>query len=185
MREKIKEFFRKFIFRLRANQTTSDLIKQGLKVGSNFSRMHDVIIDPSHAWLISIGNDVTLAPRVHILAHDASTFKYLGYTKIGKVKIGNNVFIGADSVILPNVSIGDNCVIGAHSTVSRNIPSNMVAAGCPAKPICSIEDFISRNNNLMRTRPTYGEDYTLRGNISEKMKSQMIKELEDGFGYVK
>ena len=42
---------------------------------------------------------MTLAPRVHILAHDASTKNYLNFTKIGRVNIGNNVFIGAESVV--------------------------------------------------------------------------------------
>lgn len=94
--------------------------------------MHDTIIDPSHCWHIKIGDNVTLAPRVHILAHDTSTKHFLGYTRIGNVVIGNNVFIGADSVILPGVTIGDNVVVGANSTVSRDVPSNVVVAGSPA-----------------------------------------------------
>jgi acetyltransferase-like isoleucine patch superfamily enzyme len=52
----------------------------------------EVIIDYSHYWHITIGENVTIAPRVHILAHDASTKLHLGYTKIGKVDIGNNNF---------------------------------------------------------------------------------------------
>ena len=51
--------------------------------------MGECIIDPGHCWLISVGDRVTLAPRVHILAHDASLKETLGYTKIGRVKIGN------------------------------------------------------------------------------------------------
>lgn len=60
----------------------------------------EVIIDPGHCWLIELGDDVTLAPRVHSLAHDASTKRELGYTRIAKVKIGSNVFIGAGSIVL-------------------------------------------------------------------------------------
>jgi len=50
----------------------------GKRVGSTFNRLHGVVLDPAHCWLISIGNNVTLAPRAHILAHDASTFQFLG-----------------------------------------------------------------------------------------------------------
>ena len=68
----------------------------------------------------------TMAPRVHVLCHDASTKVHLGYTKIGKVKIGNNVFVGAESVIMPNVTLGDNVIVGANSTVTKSFPDNVV-----------------------------------------------------------
>ncbi len=69
---------------------------------------------------------MTLAPRVHILAHDASTKIFLDYTKISNVKIGNNVFIGAGAIILPGSIIEDNVIIGAGSIVSKRIPANSV-----------------------------------------------------------
>ncbi len=50
-------------------------------MGDNFHAQEGVIIDPGHCWFIEIGNNVTLAPRVHILAHDASTKKYFGIYK--------------------------------------------------------------------------------------------------------
>ncbi len=109
-------------------ENLEELIKNGLIVGKNFNMQRGTIIDNSHCWLIEIGDNVTLAPRVHILAHDASTKRELGYTKIGKVKIGNNVFIGANTTILPNVIIGDNVIIGANSLVNKNILSNTVVA---------------------------------------------------------
>lgn len=54
--------------RIRSEISTEDLISLGLKVGKNFSRQEKTLIDQSHCWLITIGDDVTLAPRVHILA---------------------------------------------------------------------------------------------------------------------
>jgi maltose O-acetyltransferase len=59
------------------------LVERGLQLGKNVSIQNDVIIDPSHCWLISIGDECTLAPRVYILAHDASTKRHTNYTKIG------------------------------------------------------------------------------------------------------
>lgn len=180
-----KNFIKRLVFRLRADYTTEDLIKMGLVVGSNFLRMHGVILDPSHVWHIHIGDNVVLAPRVHILAHDASLYHHLGYTRIGNVNIGNNVFVGAETVILPNVSIGDNSIIGANSTVTRDIPSNVVAAGSPAKVICSLDEYIERNKKLMENRPCYSDDYTLRKNISKERRKQMYRDLITGFGFVR
>ena len=155
-----------------------------MKVGKNFGRLNGVILDPSHCWLISIGDNVTMAPRVHILCHDASTKQFLGYTKIGRVNIGDNVFIGAESVVLPGVSIGNNVIIGANSTVTKSIPDNMVAAGSPAKIICSLEEYLSKNREKMKKAPVYGADYTLRGDLTDVKKEQMVKELEGQMGYI-
>lgn len=185
MKQKIINWVRRIIFRLRADYTTEDLIKMGLKVGKNFRRMHGTILDPSHVWHIQIGDNVTLAPRVHVLAHDASLCHHLGYARIGNVVIGNNVFVGAESVILPNVTIGDNSIIGANSTVSKDIPANVVAAGSPAKVICTIEEYIEKNKKLMQNRPCYDDSYTLRGNVSDEKKNQMFEELKSGYGFVK
>lgn len=180
----IKSFIRSILYRFRGEYTTEKLIKMGMRVGQNFYRLNGVILDPAHCWLIEIGNNVTLAPRVHILAHDASTVHYLGYAKIGKVTIGDNVFVGAESVILPNVTIGDNVVIGANSTVTKDLEGGFVYAGSPAKKICSIEEFINKNKNLMAEVPCYGEEFTVRKNVSDEKKQQMIKELEDSAGFV-
>lgn len=135
---------KELIYRLRGECTTEKLIKMGMTVGKNFKRLNNVLIDYSHAWLITIGDNVTLAPRVHILAHDASTKNLIGYTKIGTVSIGNNVFIGAGSVILPGVRIGNDVIIGANSTVTHDIPDKSVAVGSPAKIICSLDDYIAK-----------------------------------------
>lgn len=176
---------KEFIYRLRGDYTTEKLIKMGLKVGKNFGRLNGVILDPSHCWLIEIGDNVTMAPRVHILAHDASTKPFLDYTKIGKVTIGNNVFIGAESVVLPNTKIGNNVIIGANSTVTKDIPDNSVAVGNPAKVICTLDDYLNRQKEQMKTAPKYGDEYTLRGNVTEEKKIRMQNELEGIIGYIK
>lgn len=179
---------RKFIINLVniviGEQNTQQLVKKGLKTGKNFSKQRKSIIDPSHCWLISIGDDVTLAPRAYILAHDASTKNYLGYVKIGRVNIGNRVFVGANSIILPNVNIGDNVIIGANSTVTSNIESNSVVAGNPAKFICTIEEYINKNSELIKVRPKFSKSYTIKENISENMKQEMIDKLADGIGFI-
>lgn len=182
----LKSFISAKVMRLRSEISTEDLIALGLTVGENFSRQEKTLIDQSHCWLITIGDDVTLAPRAHILAHDASTKKALGYTRIGVVNIGNNVFIGASSTILPGVNIGNNVVIGANSVVSRDIPDNSVAIGNPAKVICTYDEFVSRKKKELENNPCFDESYTLRNpKISEDMKKEMKEKLEKSkIGYV-
>lgn len=149
------------------------LIKRGLVVGKNFHMLEDVIIDSSHAWHIEIGDDVTLAPRVYIFAHDASTKIHLNCTRIGKIKIGNRVFIGAGSTILPGVTIGDDVVIGAGSVVTRDIPNGQVATGNPARAICTIDEFLLRKRKEMEIYPCFGEKYTIIQNVTDEMKIEM------------
>ena len=180
----MKKLLKNILYRLRGDYTTETLISMGLTVGRNFKRLHGVILDPGHCWLITIGDDVTMAPRVHVLAHDASTKQQLGYTKIGRVNIGDRVFIGASTIVLPGVNLGDNVIIGANSTVTNDIPAGMLAAGCPAKVICSTKDYLDKEKSRMESAPCYDESYTLGGGISPEKKQQQHDELKDGMGFV-
>lgn len=175
---------KELVYRLRGEFTTEKLVSMGMSVGKNFGRLGGVILDPSHCWLIEIGDNVTMAPRVHILCHDASTKRFLGYTKIGRVTIGDNVFIGAESVVLPGVSIGSNVIIGANSTVTHDIPDNCVAAGSPARVISSLEDYLEKEKTRMAQATCYGEDYTLRRNVSMEKRMQQKEELAGKIGYI-
>lgn len=74
---------------------------------------------------------------------------HLGYTRSANVRIGNRVFIGASAIVLPGVTIGDNVIIGAGSVVTKDIPSNSVAAGNPARVICSIDKYVEKERKKM------------------------------------
>lgn len=158
-------------------------IDNGLKIGSGHNIQWETMIDISHAWLIEIGDNVTIAPRCHILAHDASTKRMLGYTVIGKVKIGSNTFIGAGSIVLPGVSIGDNCVIGAGSIVRKDIPDGCVAAGNPAKVICTTREYLDKRKKQMEQGIIFDAQYHV-DHISEDLKQSMRVSLEHGVGFV-
>lgn len=177
-------YLKEFIYRLRGEYTTERLIQMGMQVGCGFKRLNGVILDPSHCWLIEIGDHVTMAPRVHVLCHDASTKQFLGYTKIGRVTIGDNVFIGAETVVLPGVTIGDNVIIGANSTVTHDIPSGMVAVGSPARVIGTTEAYIAKERARMADVPCYGDDYTLRQNVSMEKRMRQKDELLGKIGYI-
>lgn len=103
--------------------------QKGFKHGKNFNIEKGANIDAGFCGLISCGDNVTLAKDVYIIAHDASMKKFLGKTKVAPVSIGNNVFIGAKTTILPGCKIGDNVVIATNSTVSTDISSGEVWGG--------------------------------------------------------
>lgn len=122
-------------------------------LGENCS-IEDRII-PLYAKCIRIGNNVRLASHVLLVTHDVSCFvlNNMGLKtstgkrfeeKIGCIEIGDNVFIGSNSTILYDVRIGNNVIIGAGSVVNRDIPDNSVAAGVPAKVICSFDEFVEK-----------------------------------------
>lgn len=159
------------------------LKKNGLVVGKNISVQSGSIIDINHCFLISIGNNCTLAPNCHILAHDASTKKFINYTKIGRVSIGDNVFIGASAIILPNVQIGNNVIIGAGSVVNKNVSDNCVVAGNPAKFISSLDDYLAKYNNIPDDMK-FDKSYTVAGGIDEHKKKEMQEKLDEGYGLI-
>lgn len=184
MLRKLLLFIRKHYLKVDDRSQLEIAIANGLIIGKNVTVKGECIIDPGHCWLIEIGDNVTLAPRVHVLAHDASTKNCLGYTRIQKTKIGNNVFVGAGSIILPGVIIGDNCIIGAGSVISRSIPEGSVAAGNPASVIGSYEDFIHRRKEELRKGPVFDESYII-GIISEEKKKEMQQSLSSNkIGYI-
>ncbi len=164
------------------NMKLKKWLKNGLTVGHTFKINAGSSIDPSFPWLVTIGDNVTLGPNVTILSHDASTQVHLGYTRLGRVNIGSNIFIGAGSIILPGVTVGDNVVIGAGSVITKNVPDNVVVAGAPAKVIKSIDEFKEKNASKMDTKLDYS--YTLGGKITEAKKEEMKQLLAKGDVYI-
>ena len=154
------------------------LRSRGVRIGENVNLINTTI-DWSHGFLVTIGNKVTLT-GVKILTHDGSTQIPFGVSKVGKVTIGDEVFVGHGTIILPNVRIGSRVVIGAGSVVTRDIPDNSIAAGNPAKVIGTYDDFLAKHKAQMKVRPVYD---TLWKDKTWEQKEQMYRELEDGVGY--
>jgi maltose O-acetyltransferase len=160
------------------------LTNKGMVVGNNCNILPGVKFDESHCWLITIKNSVTISPQARILAHDASTKKKLGYTKIGPVHIADNVFIGAEAIILPGVTIGENSIIGAGSVVTKDVHANVVCAGHPAKELCEVGDYFGKHEKQLEKSPRFGKEYTVSGGITKKQKNIMKEALADGIGYI-
>lgn len=125
----------------------------GVRLGEN-CRLIDVDLG-SEPWLITMGNHVS-ATNVSFVTHDGGAWVFRGEIPdidvIAPIKIGDNVFIGIGSIILPGVTIGNNVVIGAGSVVSRDIPPDCVAAGIPAKPLRPLDEY--RAQILAKAEPT-------------------------------
>ncbi len=146
----INNFIRRLIY---PNTYSSDayinhLRKSGVKVGKNSCVFEPgtVAIDIARPYLLEIGDNVVITKGVTILTHDYSHTvirkKYgMQYGDAKDVKIGNNVFIGRDSIILMGTTIGDNVIVAAKSVVRGTIPSDVVVAGNPAVVVCTIEEF--------------------------------------------
>ncbi len=112
-----------------------------ISIGDNFYANFDCIILDVNK--VHIGNNVFFAPRVNLFTagHPISAGIRNTLLEYGKpITIGNDVWIGGNTVINPGVTIGDNVVIGSGSVVTKDIPSGVVAAGNPCKVIRKIND---------------------------------------------
>lgn len=158
--------------------TVEELRKHGAVIGNNVE-IWSSKIDKGHAFLLEIGNNVTISDA-RILLHDGSTQIFLGYSKVGKVVIGNNVFIGADAIVLPGTKIGSNVIIGAGTVVKGDIPSDSVVVGVPGRVICTCTEYVEKNKKLMETSPRYETYWPLK---TDEEKEKMKLELEDTIGF--
>lgn len=162
------------------------LIKNGLQIGNNVANFSPYAFDSEYPWLITVGDNCIISTNVKILAHDASTGRFaVHYSKVGCVNIGKNCFIGSGSIVLCNVNIGDNCIIGAGSVVSKDIPSNSVVAGNPAREICSLEDFKNKHKKQLEEKPVFEKPWYEWPKATMEEKMEMKEKLKNSFGYVR
>lgn len=174
----LKIFIRKMKEILKPAKDPVQILRdRGATIGKNVTVIESKV-DWINTFLLTIGDDVTIT-NATILLHDASTKIHIGYTKCGRVDIGNRVFIGLNSVILPNVKIGNDVIVGAGTIVSKDIPDNCVVAGNPAKIICSIDDFLTKQNNLLNDEMIFDVNP-----IDEKYIENMKEKLDGKIGFI-
>lgn len=95
-------------------------------------------------YLIRIGNHVCISNDVTFVNHELNwpfQDKYESLTGFGKIDIKDNCQIGVRATILPGVTIGPNSIVGACSVVTKDVPPDSVAAGVPARVVCSLEEY--------------------------------------------
>ncbi|QMU66299.1 MAG: acyltransferase [Flavobacteriaceae bacterium] len=96
---------------------------------------------------IHFGSNIEFGPGVSIISANHNAENFRSHIKGKPIRIGNNVWIGANATILPEVTIGDNVVIGANSVVTKDVPLNTIAVGNPCK--------------VVKEKGTYTEDLTV------------------------
>lgn len=127
-------------------------------------------------YLIGMGDNVYLASGVSFINHDitAAMFQYMEpqikhVKRVGKIEIGNNVFIGAKATILYDVTIGDNVIIAAGALVNRDVPSGSIYGGVPAKKIGDFTDYMQESRR-------YSAD--AEWSSSDSQDEKRIKQIE-------
>ncbi len=99
---------------------------------------------PTEPYLVTIGDDVTIAGGTMLLTHDNAVIKCdLDATDyFGKISIGDRCFIGFNSILLPGVTLGPRTIVGAGSVVTKSFPQgDVVIAGNPARVICTVAEY--------------------------------------------
>lgn len=139
-------------------------------------------IDIQKPHLISIGSYCKITTGVIILAHDYSISvarrvfgEFIGGT--APTKIGDNCFLGMNSIILPGTTIGNNCIVGAGSVVGGKYPDNVVIAGNPARVVYTLDEYYQKRKNrwVDDAKRCALEIYHNTGRLPT------IEEMKDGF----
>lgn len=145
------------------------LRRQGMKIGQDC--LFNTMSFSTEPYLIEIGNHVAIAGGTEIITHDGAIWCFreeiANADVFGKIKLGDNVFIGDNCTILPNTIIGDNCIVGAGSVVRGKFPDNSVIIGNPAKVVLkmSMQKFLYiQNQGLLKTQ-----------NLTDSEKEKIIK----------
>lgn len=140
----IHDRLRRLRLRLLGELEVQDYRNAGARIGYRFMPARGFHLDRNDCWLVTIGDEFASGPGVMILAHDASLRNKIGYTRMAPVSIGDRVFIGAKSVVLPGVTIGDDVIVAAGSVVTKDVPSGAIVAGVPARAIGTTAEMMDR-----------------------------------------
>jgi acetyltransferase-like isoleucine patch superfamily enzyme len=105
---------------------------RGVKIGEGCFIGTDVIIETAFPHLVEIGNRVDLGMRTTIVAHQQGE---IADEDKPSVRIGDDVFIGPGSILLPHVSVGEGAVVTAGSVVTTSVPPLTMVRGNPAEPV--------------------------------------------------
>lgn len=152
MIETIKRKIKEFYFLRIKKDTVAFARMLGVKMGENCEILGNPrSIFGSEPWLVKIGNHVRITSGVSFITHEGALWcirnkdsKYRNFDKFDPIIVGDNVFIGLNSIIMPGVHIGSDVIIGANSVVTKDVKDGQIVAGAPAKQISTLERFMER-----------------------------------------
>lgn len=155
--EAIRMFYYCYIIR--------DKRKYATKLGVRMGKDCQILANPykcfgSEPWLIKLGDHVDVTEDVKFFTHDGGIWvargidnELVNYDSFKPITVGNNVMIGVRTQIMPGVTIGDNVIIGGGAIVTRDIPSNSIVGGCPARVISELPVYLDKlKNNIVPTK---------------------------------
>lgn len=147
----ISYFLAKVSYKLKHNNKeviSNYFRKAGMTIGNGCNICCNIM--NSEPYLISLGDNVTISGNVTLITHDNSIQKVIKDKTdvVGPIRIGNNCFIGAGSMVLLGVTLADNIIVAAGSVVTKSFhESEIIIAGNPAKKIGTWSDFKAKYAN--------------------------------------
>ena len=122
-------------------------------IGLNYGEDIHIYGNPMHMfgsepWCITLGNHIHITDGVRFVTHDGGTLVFrhlvpdLEITK--PIRVGDYVYFGTGSMVMPGVTIGNYCVIAAGAIVTKDVPDNSVVAGVPARVIKSADEYLEK-----------------------------------------
>lgn len=153
------------------------LRSKGAKIGKNLRLNCEVSCFGTEPYLVEVGDNCLFASGVRLATHDGgimvlnnlNKFDGTKMDKMAPIKIGNNVYIGMDAKVMPGVTIGDNVIIGAGAIVTKDIPSNSVAVGLPARVIKTVDEYYESIKEKGGIYPTIGMPWEEKRAYYEKV----------------
>lgn len=161
-----------------------ELKKHGMVIGEKCYIALDVEFEEAWATHVRIGNEVTIARGTRFISHDASSWRAIGITRVGKIEIGDRAFIGAHSLVMPNVKIGADVIVGSGSVVTRDVPDGTVVAGNPAREICKTAELHEKLKSKSAKGPSFGEEYRMRRGGTIEMRKAMLERMPNGEAFI-
>ncbi len=169
----IKKVIRRALFKISAYKNPIKAARKiGVKVGDrcSFAAMPNFGSEP---YLIEIGNHVRTSASVNFMTHDGATWifreeeKYKRVLRYGRIKIGDDCFLGFNCTIMPGVTIGNNCIVGACALVAKDVPDGSVVVGVPAHVICTTEEY---KEKCLREAPVWDPEAFKRDKRAELLR---------------
>lgn len=145
----------------------------GVHIGKN-NFIPDKNCWSSEPYLITVGNHCQITMGVRFFTHGGGHVlrrMIPEYDSFGKIVVKDWVYIGNNSLIMPGVTIGEGSLVAAGSVVTKSVPDNVVVGGNPARIICSIDEFLTRNMKYN----------TKLKNYSSKLKRSLLESMSDDF----